>query len=103
MPGAPLLGKGGGSLGGSCGRVGGVRASTAGRSGSLGTARGVVLARPFALGSESGLPWVIGEDSAERPRMIPSSTSRFLASIAFLRFERRVCCSSSLAREVLLA
>ena len=53
---------------------------------------------PLRLVPAVGLPCVVGDDSAERPRMIPSSTSRFLASIAFLRVASVAACESSVIR-----
>ncbi len=46
----------------------------------------------------SGLPCAAGVDSADRPRMMPSSTSRFLDSMAFLRVVRVSFWASSVAR-----
>lgn len=44
---------------------------------------------PLVLEPETGLPCAAtGVDSAERPRMIPSSTSRFFASVEILRVAR---------------
>lgn len=80
---------------------GGVSASTSGRSGS---AEAESWRRPFPFGVDSrpGLPWIGGDGSAERPRMIPSSTSRFLASMVVLRLTSSKCWDSSLASAVLL-
>lgn len=89
---------------GSCG--GGVSSSTSGRSGSTDALLLLSLgemARPFVLGSEMGLPCATtGVEGADRPRMMPSSTSRFLASMTFLRVVSVSRWASSLARAVRL-
>ncbi len=65
---------------------GGVSSSTSGRSGSTAALSLGDITLPFVLGSETGLPSAtMGVEGAERPRMMPSSTSRFLASMTFLR------------------
>lgn len=58
---------------------------------------------PLVLEPEMGLPCAAtGVDSAERPRMIPSSTSRFFASVDILRVVRTSFWASSVARAALL-
>ena len=76
---------------------GGVRDSTWGRSGSAVGGDGE-LARPLAWEGAVGVPWARGVESADRPRMMPSSTSRFFASIAFFRVAKLSCWDSSSAR-----
>ena len=68
---------------------GGVSSSTCGRSGSTDALSIGETALPLVLEPEMGLPCAAtGVDSAERPRMIPSSTSRFFASVDILRAAR---------------
>ena len=65
---------------------GGVSSSTSGRSGSTDALSLGDMTPPFVLGSEIGLPCATtGVEGAESPRMMPSSTSRFLASMTFFR------------------
>ncbi len=66
---------------------GGVSSSMSGRSRSSCGVDGLL---PFVRDDEpaSGLPCGAGVESAERPRMMPSSTSRFLDSMMFLRLVR---------------
>ena len=79
---------------------GGVNASMSGRSGSA-EAESWRMPFPFGVGSNPGLPWIGGEGSADRPRMIPSSTSRFLASMVVLRVTSSKCWDCSPASAVL--
>ena len=53
---------------------------------------------PFVLDPGVGDPCAGGVESAERPRMIASSTSRFLVSIAFFRVDRVSFWVSSVVR-----
>ena len=54
------------------------------------------------MGSVVRVAWaVVGDDSAERPRIIPSSTSRFFASMIPFLLEISTCCISSPANAVL--
>ena len=64
---------------------GGVSSSTWGRSGSRVAESLGEAAPPFVLDPEMGLPCAIGVESADKPRRIRSSTSRFFDSIAFFR------------------
>ena len=65
---------------------GGVSSSTSGRSGSTDALSADDMTPPFGRGSEIGLPCATtGVEGAESPRMMPSSTSRFLASMTFFR------------------
>lgn len=75
---------------------GGVSSSTSGRSRSSCGVDGL----PFVRDDEParGLPCGAGVESAERPRMMPSSTSRFLDSMTFLRVVRVSLRVSSVVR-----
>ena len=63
---------------------GGVSSSNSGRSGSTDADSLGDAAPPFVLDPTTGLWAVTGVDSADKPRIMPSSTSLFLASMAFL-------------------
>ena len=78
---------------------GGVSSSISGRSGSTDALSLGDMTLPFVLGSEIGLPCTaMGVEGAESPRMMLSSTSRFLISIPFFRLAKVSFWASSLAK-----